>query len=836
MRRPWAGLRGPSTPLPQPTRSLESKGAIDRRHSAGPTYSFAGSPYVAPIGSSDLDRVVRDQYERDLWVWRAVDARAKNAAKLDVVVRTGRGKGSTVIEDHPLSRILNRKANLHESAQAFRYRLHSLLDLSVTKGVFVEVLENNAGDVGAMHLLNPLHTWPIPDPDVFVSKYEMRLPSGEVFDELPPYRPGRGGVLWIKRPHPTDPYRSTSWLEAAALTIELDYFALRYSRNFLMNDGRPGGVLMVKSEDGIEPADAEILQARMSGGPENAGRVTVMEAEALEYLDLSKTARDAQYVEARQMTQREILVAAGTPLSVIGDASGQTFENSDADERLFWRNEMVPEVELVASYWEELTDGGVHDDSEVVGYDWTKVAVLQREQVAIEGRAQAEYDKGLITVDEYRELTGKDPLNLPGTRVLWTVSGRAPIGSETDVTALLTQGMQQPAVEAPAATSAAQLEGGPQPSLPVGSGLPGDDGDVIEGELVPDPLERQLKRLAAMPSGYLTDRRKAHDELLTRWETAVIDALVAVSKRQEEVVLARLTGAKARRHTRHWTYEGGYRGGELKALDPAYVLDRARWITELVDALAELVMAAFRAAGLATAEQLGRSTFEPPPAAGEVVARAVRQIAQAYDARAERVQDVIATADLEGQPIDAIADAVRTAYESGPTWAEVAAQPVIGTVNAASLASARQSGALAKRWLATDDERTRKTHRTAEGQVVAMDDLFTVGKAKLLYPHDPSGPIGETIYCRCTMIYQLGALPDDPDEPQWKALPNLPGGPAFDLEAYALDVDGRFLDVPAVLTPDGKSGRALAVDQGSVTVRRDDGRVLCVSADDLTPA
>lgn len=60
-----------------------------------------------------------------------------------------------------------------------------------------------------------------------------------------------------------------------------------------------------------------------------------------------------------------------------------------------------------------------------------------------------------------------------------------------------------------------------------------------------------------------------------------------------------------------------------------------------------------------------------------------------------------------------------------------------------------------KIWLATEDERTRPTHRAADGQSVRIMQPFMVGGAPLAYPGDPAGPPGETINCRCTTIFDL---------------------------------------------------------------------------------
>jgi hypothetical protein len=50
-------------------------------------------------------------------------------------------------------------------------------------------------------------------------------------------------------------------------------------------------------------------------------------------------------------------------------------------------------------------------------------------------------------------------------------------------------------------------------------------------------------------------------------------------------------------------------------------------------------------------------------------------------------------------------------------------------------------------WLATIDDRTRLTHREADGQRVAVADPFMVGGFPLAFPGDPAGPPQEVIQC-----------------------------------------------------------------------------------------
>lgn len=60
---------------------------------------------------------------------------------------------------------------------------------------------------------------------------------------------------------------------------------------------------------------------------------------------------------------------------------------------------------------------------------------------------------------------------------------------------------------------------------------------------------------------------------------------------------------------------------------------------------------------------------------------------------------------------------------------------------------------LQREWIATKDHRTRKWHGIADGQRVGMEEAFTVGGEKLMFPGDTShGASGWNIYnCRCSV-------------------------------------------------------------------------------------
>lgn len=126
------------------------------------------------------------------------------------------------------------------------------------------------------------------------------------------------------------------------------------------------------------------------------------------------------------------------------------------------------------------------------------------------------------------------------------------------------------------------------------------------------------------------------------------------------------------------------------------------------------------------------------------------------------IQTELAAGVTAGESIPELADRVRTAGSMTTARATATARTtVVGASNAGSFAQASliADDTMTKQWLATDDIRTRPDHFHADGQIVAMTGVFTVGGWSLAYPGDPTGPAGEVINCRCTLGYGFSGVP-----------------------------------------------------------------------------
>jgi len=360
----------------------------------------------------DVDRAVSEGNDRVTWVYKSVYAIASNAARLPVNVKDSEGEN----QDNPILPLLNRRANPHHDAYNFRFQLSSQILLS-KRGAFIEIVKDRLDNVVGLYLLPPNWTFPIPDPKKFVSGFSVEVPNTKKRIVKPE------NVVWVRIPHPTDPYRGQSPLEACGLAIDIDYYSRIYNRNFMVNDGRPGGILMVQGE--LDDDSAAEIRRRFLGNTGSAlggaGRMTIMEAEQAKWIDTSMAQRDAQYTETKQLAKEEILMAFGVPESVIGNASERTFANADTELEVFWRETMLPHLMLVERAFDRL-DGS---EELTVKFDLTDVAILDRDERDRAAYHLEELKFGAISIDEYRQKTGRDPV---GADLMWIQANLMPIG------------------------------------------------------------------------------------------------------------------------------------------------------------------------------------------------------------------------------------------------------------------------------------------------------------------------------------------------------------------------------------------------------------------------
>lgn len=197
-------------------------------------------------------------------------------------------------------------------------------------------------------------------------------------------------------------------------------------------------------------------------------------------------------------------------------------------------------------------------------------------------------------------------------------------------------------------------------------------------------------------------------------------------------------------------------------IDPGRVSDHAQFWTDQVNVEVLPTVGGV----LTTALRRVTGAADPPgdPYVSEYLNQAGNRMRNTPDEVYALVVAEVERGIQEGRSLDRVQAGIRTILTASGSdyWPNramtVARTETIGAVNAGVFRGAvleaeeRGDPAPFKVWIATDDKRTRPTHRAADKQRTLLSEPFIVGGARLLFPGDPRGPANEVINCRCSLL------------------------------------------------------------------------------------
>jgi HK97 family phage portal protein len=733
--------------------------------------STKAMPYGAPVTTQglyqqgqgyhdawDIERAYREGIKKVTWVARAIDAIAGNQARLPMHARKNNSPYGRIVSKHDLLELLNTKSNPGENSFIFRYRLSSQLLLS-TRGAFVEIVRGRSGKPIAIHLLPPQHTSPIPDGKKFVAGFEVRGKDG-VRHVLPPE-----DVMWFRHPHPLDPYLSMTPMEAAGLAIESENLAKFYNRNFLINDGRPGSLVIVRGE--MDEEDKEELRSRFRGNVSRAGATTVLASEGgVDFIDTAASPREASYAELRQITKEEILAAFGVPESVIGNASGRTYNNAAEEVKVFWMETMAPHLEMLARGFDDL-DPEFYFDFDTSGVPALILAKQEREQFLL-----SEYQQGLITANEYRDGTGRKPVDSDLADSMLANPNLAPIGNtkrampyvdpaqqQAEQQAAMVPGAEEGAPPAPGAENAEQPASSGFPQGPEAASAPppmaGSENPPPSPDAIAAAQEAGMMQTASLFNQTVSVKSFGEEDeweskalqASERWEEIFDRTLERVFERQQRVVMEKARGAKAKKALTEGT------------LSVEAIWDEESWNRQVVEDVRPVIAGAVRDAAEMTAEQMQSKVDSKVGEYEQIIDAQTARVKNINQTTRDELAAAIATTqsmsekdDRHGLLMSAIAAIfVAALMKRKRRIAEIEAQSAF---NGGTYLAARDTGALKKVWLTRRDDRVRPEHRALHGTSTDLNKPFTTGGVDLRYPGDPLAPANLSIGCRCRLRFE----------------------------------------------------------------------------------
>lgn len=143
-----------------------------------------------------------------------------------------------------------------------------------------------------------------------------------------------------------------------------------------------------------------------------------------------------------------------------------------------------------------------------------------------------------------------------------------------------------------------------------------------------------------------------------------------------------------------------------------------------------------------------------------------------YEWNSKQIQKALNAGILQGKSIDNLTESFMMVMQRNRTSAiRNARTAVTSAQNAGRLKSLEQAQKMdidvQKKWLATEDARTRFSHAMLDGQIRDVDKAFS---NHLMHPADSNGAPSEVYNCRCTMTYVYPKYQKQTSNERWEEM------------------------------------------------------------------
>lgn len=340
--------------------------------------------------------------------YRAVQALAANESRPPI--RCGR-PGQPPLDSGPLVRFLDRPAPRMSPSRwvgeiardRSLYGRYCAVFTDPNGQVIIGRTEADGGGLSqqpaGLRRLNPARVLVLADENDVIVGFRYTDRRGRRFYFLP------SEVFFHVAPHHSRP---DGWAPArsAVLGAQTDDQASRFNLAVLLNDGSPGGLLIVPGLTAAQFAEAKSMWDEQDDGP-GATRFlgSTRDGQTPTYVKTASSNKDMTYSELRELSQDDVLRAFGVPRAVAADPSGETFANADAARAIFWQQVIVPALAHLA---DDLTvQVAAHfGDGLTVWFDLSEIEELAEAKDALAERHVRYVEAGVLTRNEVRAELG----------------------------------------------------------------------------------------------------------------------------------------------------------------------------------------------------------------------------------------------------------------------------------------------------------------------------------------------------------------------------------------------------------------------------------------------
>ena len=520
-------------------------------------------------------------------------------------------------------------------------------------------------------------------------------------------------VVWLRYYNPLDEFAGLSPIAAARRSLDMGKDATTFNAKFFENSTIPMDMVFQTDHHMTDDQIKEFyirLEKRMKGAA-NAHRPMIWDGTVGDIKKLGLSQRDMEFLASLQWTVEDAARVYGVPMPLMMSQEASTFSNLTESRTWFYSGTIDPEWKFIEDELNEGLLSKIMPASEArnlfVQFDRSLVIPLQDAMAASDTRNLAEIKNGVMTINEYRTLKGREPVAWGDA--WWIPGAMVPV---TDAETIITDANAEAEGRGYKAFSDAALD-----AVSKNFATRQDAGvrtfNVMQRDLFEKQRRETLRRIANLAPSSVLESVKDKSEIdgvVTR-QGGVFhpEEWIQTFKNEGERLIAAMLITEARAHAEEFGL------GAIEAETPeiaAWVEQRTNfWATRVNATTAKMIVEEMTAA------------FVNEESIPEIQARINKLFGFNDIVRSERI--------------------ART--------------EMLGAANQGHLEAYRQSGVVEeKMWLSTLDMRIRSdpppgyNHLTVHRDIVPVDSKFIVSGEMLDAP-GVGGSAGNVINCRCTV-------------------------------------------------------------------------------------
>lgn len=651
------------------------------------------------------------------WLYACVTKRADAVASTDLhLYRLDGQSNRTEIFDHPLLTLLQKP---NPFMTGYKMDMLTGIYMDLVGEAFWVVERDARGNPIELWPVNPAYMWIVPDEEEYIKGWVYRCGAKNI-----PIDPQ--DVVHFYFPNPDNPYRGIGPAQAASVDIQCSQFANEWNRRFFYNSARPDALIEFDRTLDEDEYNQIVEHWKAShSGVENAHKIGMLEIG--HYKQISTTPKDMDFSALHTLSRDSILSIFGVPKSILGITEDVNRATAETAEYTFAKRTVKPLLRMREDDLNAQFLPLYRDDRLLMEYD----DPTPEDRAAVLAERVAGCNKW-ITVNEIREEDGREP-----------------------------------------------VEGGDE-LTPQGYGIPAIDfgtGDEAGGD---DGAKLLIARPPMLPKSKALIRRK---QLVGAWlkgldREAYWKAFVKNTDTREqklaktwEAIFTRQRREISEAMERYGKTLGPYDGLTVKMRAYFDKKDGKSEIDQVLGSLDDIGKESpiYKSLRPMIAQMLGESAEEwiddtgigiefdlrNPKVAKWIDKFCAAQIKSINSTTRDQLKSAIGKAEEQGLSIPDIKDEIADMFDqiSDGRLNTIVRTEVIGASNAGTLAGYEQSGVVeGKEWLAAIDERTRQLHADADGQRVAIDDVFVLGDGTEGECPGNMGSAENDINCRCTVL------------------------------------------------------------------------------------